>query len=261
LEFPLFSWEVSLRSSREYAREEAQWAINIAISLVRLGLLSFGKPSGLFPALGRLESHPIEIRTLHDAGYVLDGKSSCLGSFTVDGWYEVGPSESDHFNSMNLSKIADTVFDPQRDSVAERLYNGLGWMTLARQTKPRAERFIHYFTALEALLTSSDPTAPVTQTIARSISCILTNNNVRRSALASAIRKLYAKRSSLVHGGKRSDIHMTDVKTIQYLVELAYLEVIKKVSPATPTKDFLGDLDLASYGLEWRGSGGTKVKP
>ena len=100
-------------------------------------------------------------------------------------------------------------------SVGERLYNGLGWLTLARQTIPRAERFIHHFTALEALLTRSDPTAPITQTIGRYLSCILSNKNESRIALADTIKTLYAKRSALIHGGKRSEIHLVDVITFK----------------------------------------------
>jgi hypothetical protein len=49
LEFPPFAWGVALLSSREYAREEAQWNINIAISLVRLALINRGKLKSLFP--------------------------------------------------------------------------------------------------------------------------------------------------------------------------------------------------------------------
>ncbi len=251
IELPNFVWEVSINSSTEYVREEAQWAINIAISLIRLGLISYGNPTGLFPNLGKLEAHPIEPRTIHQSGYILSGTNVSVGGTALPGWYEVGQAAAEHFTSINLSTIADIVFDPQSNSVAERLYNGLGWMTLARQAPSRAERFIHYFTAVEALLTSSDPTAPITQTISRFLSCILTDNNDQRAILSDTIKKLYTKRSQLVHGGRRSNIHMTDATTLQYYVELAYLRVVKEIPPATTATDFLEGLNLASYGLNW----------
>ena len=127
-------------------------------------------------------------------------------------------------------------------------------MTLARQTLPRAERFIHFFTALEALLTHSDPTAPIIQTIARYLSCIVTSKNEDRVTMAEKIRKLYAKRSALIHGGKRSEIHLSDVVTIQHLAEAAYLKVILNVPPDTPAKAFLQGLDKATYGTPWPSS-------
>ena len=116
-----------------------QWAINIAISLIRLGLLSYGRPTGPFPRLGTLEAHPIEARTNNDLGYLLMGENFHIGGSTLHGWYEVGKAEADHFKSMKLSEIADMVFDAQQDTVAERLYNGLGWMTLAPQESPHFE--------------------------------------------------------------------------------------------------------------------------
>ena len=201
IEFPPFAWEVALLSSREYAREEAQWNINIAISLVRLGLINRGgKLKSLFPYPGDVEAHPLVTKgTHHNVGIISSQGTESFGGSTMLHWYEIDSDDVKHFDAIKLSRIADVVFDPPGRSVGERLNNGLGWMTLARQTLPRAERFIHFFTALEALLTHSDPTAPITQTIARYLSCIVTSKNEDRVTVADTIRKLYAKRSVLIH--------------------------------------------------------------
>jgi hypothetical protein len=40
---------------------------------------------------------------------------------------------------------------------------GLGWLSRGRQAESRTERFLFFFTALEALLSSDDKGDPVTQ--------------------------------------------------------------------------------------------------
>jgi hypothetical protein len=199
-----------------------------------------------------VEAHPLVTKAIyHNVGVILSQGTGSFGGSTMLRWYEIDSDDVKHFDAIKLSQIADVVFDPPGRSVGERLNNGLGWMTLARQTLPRAERFIHFFTALEALLTHSDPTAPITQTIARYLSCIVTSKNEDRVTVADTIRKLYAKRSALIHGGKRSEIHLSDVVTIQQFAETAYLAVILNVPPETPAMELLQDLDKATYGTPW----------
>jgi hypothetical protein len=252
LEYPDTGWEVSVHSSRKNVSEEAQWKINIAISLLRLGLMDFSQRKGHFPYLGDVEARPFEIKLIDDVKLVVfDQHKVSHGSTMTPCWYEVDAATVDHLTERKLGDIACAIFDPASKSVAERLNEGLGWMTLARQTRQRAERFMHFFTALEALLTKSDPNAPVTQTIARFLSCILSNKNEDRVSLSKTIIGLYGKRSGLIHGGKRSEIHRSDVDDLQHFTEVAYWKVITKVPLVTLNKDFLNDLDWASHGLEW----------
>jgi hypothetical protein len=253
LEFPRFAWEVSLLSSDAYAREEAQWKINIALSLMRLALVNRGGlMKGLFPHTGDVEPSPLAAWELHfSAGIILSQGKGSFGGSSTPHWYEIDSQDVKYFNTRNLSQIADVVFDPPSHSVGERLSNGLGWMSLARQTSPRAERFIHFFTAIEALLTQSDPAAPVTQTIARYLACLASNKPEERVSVADTVRRLYAKRSQLIHGGKRSEIHLSDAVTIQHLAEGAYSAVILNVPAQTPAKEFLRNLDQATYGAPW----------
>jgi hypothetical protein len=253
IEFPEVAWNVTLRSSIANVREEALWDINIATSLIRLGLIHRRvMPKALFPNLGDTEASPLEKELIRrDRGIVLSSEGSHFEGRTSLSRYQIDIHDVDHFKTINLREIGEIVFDAPKQSLAERVKNGLGWMTLARQTLSRAERFIHFFTAIEALLTHNDPTAPVTQTIARFISCILATNFSTRVAIADVMKKLYSKRSSLIHGGKRSEIHLTDVKTIQKMAEVAYIEVIIRVRLDIPSAQFIADLDRASYGAEW----------
>jgi hypothetical protein len=252
LEFPPLAWEVSLLSSSKHAREEGLWYVNIAISLLRMALIRRAKPKRLFPGPGNVESHPTELPPPYNIEYVLNkNKNLTPVGGAILRRYEIDAHDVTYFKRIKLSRIANDIFNASAGSVGERIKNGLGWMTLARQTKARAERYIHYFTALEALLTSNDQTVPITQTIARSVCCILGARNKDRISLAETVKKLYHKRSALVHAGKRSSIHLSDVDSIQILTESAYQEVVFKVSLRTSNDAFLKGLDQATYGLKW----------
>ena len=53
-------------------------------------------------------------------------------------------------------------------------------MTRGRQARDRSERLLFFFTAIEALLSGDDKTAPVTQTIARRAATILVDDPTHR---------------------------------------------------------------------------------
>jgi hypothetical protein len=135
-------------------------------------------------------------------------------------------------------------------SLAERLGQGLGWMTRGRQTVDRAERFLFCFTAIEALLSGDDKAAPVVQTIARHAAVILQHDPQKRAKLDSEIRSHYAARSALVHAGKRN-VSQLEVNTIQNIVEALYKTVIEAIPLETPFSAFHESLSDASYGLPW----------
>lgn len=89
LEFPDTAWKVSVLSSSRHVREEAEWPINIAISLLRLALLDRGQQKALFPWVGRIEAHPLELRSIHYVGFILDGGKASFGGFSARHSYEV----------------------------------------------------------------------------------------------------------------------------------------------------------------------------
>ena len=50
-----------------------------------------------------------------------------------------------------------------------------GWMTRGRHAEDRAERFLFFYTAIETLVSTTDKSAPVIQTIARNAASIITD--------------------------------------------------------------------------------------
>ncbi|WP_146030193.1 HEPN domain-containing protein [Methylocella silvestris] len=247
LELPFMAWKVLVSTSVRNADEEARWKINIAISLLRCALLTL--PSALRPPNGDVEHQPTEPSRI-TAAALLEGRS-CRFSDNYGHRYQIDEIALNHLNEWKLNDTAAEIFYPQKDTVGERLNRGLGWMTLARQTKLRAERFMHFFTSLEALLTKKDQSVPITQNIARSVACIISNNPKSRIDISKSIIDLYAKRSSLIHGGTRAEIHASDVYKLQSITEIVYWTVITRKPVKTIYQDFSRELERASFGLEW----------
>lgn len=94
----------------------------------------------------------------------------------------------------------------------------LGWMTKARVSADLATRFLFFFTSLEALLTSSEKDAPITDTISRSVATIIAEKD-KRYLVYQRLKKLYAIRSQLVHSESR-EVSDSQCEQLQYYVEL-----------------------------------------
>jgi hypothetical protein len=104
--------------------------------------------------------------------------------------------------------------------------------------------------AIEALLSSDDNTAPVTQTIARHAATILTDDAPARYKTAALMRRLYASRSQVVHQGNRPVV-WTQAKQAQRIAEDLFSRVLHKVDLSTTFEDFTALLSVASYGSPW----------
>lgn len=156
---------------------------------------------------------------------------------------------SDYLQSSFAAR-AKLVFDPPKGSLAERISQGLGWLTRGRQSDDRAERLLYNFTAIEALLSSDDKSAPVTQNIARNAATILTDDVAARANTAKDIRKLYDLRSSVVHAGSRP-VAWTQANLAQNLAEELFWKVLPNADLSLKHADFIAQLSFASYGSPW----------
>jgi Apea-like HEPN len=176
---------------------------------------------------------------------------SCLGGVSsLRSFYVIDEAILAIAATVEFQSRANAIFNPMDKSLAERLGQGLGWMTRGRQTVDRAERFFFCFTAIEALLSDDDKAAPVVQTIARHAAVILQHDPQKRAKLASEIRSHYEARSALVHKGKRN-VSQFAVNTIQNIVEALYKTVIEAIPIETSFSAFHKSLSDASYGLPW----------
>jgi hypothetical protein len=114
----------------------------------------------------------------------------------------------------------------------------------------RAERFLYFFTAVEAIVSSTDKTAPIVQTICRYAATILQVRAEDRSALAKRLASLYEDRSALVHRGKRQ-VSQSAVDELQNIAEHLYKTVLERGDLGQQINLFHSSLGEASYGLPW----------
>jgi hypothetical protein len=247
-QLPPVIWRVRVCCAPQLVEEQALWRVNIALSYLRL---SYDGPfPGLFPHIGDREAPPIEERRADNTSLSFSETGMSGGGWSVPFVYTIDDAITDVVTTPDFKWNANIIFNAKKGSVAERFAAGLGWLTCARQSADRAERFLYFFTALEALLSGDDKTAPVVQTIARHAAVILYDDVSKRFEFARRLRELYGLRSALVHAGKR-EVSQFDVNEIQYFAEVLYKLVLRRCPLTKACKDFHLGLTQASYGTVW----------
>ncbi|MCA1396117.1 HEPN domain-containing protein [Bradyrhizobium sp. BRP56] len=240
-------WLVGVDAVAENVEEEGKWLIDVAVSFLRLNHASW---QGHFPGNGEIEPHPARPWRLHNEGVKIQGPRISAGGSAVPTWYLIEDAVLKTTNDSKFVENAKLIFEPPKKSLAERVSQGLGWLTRGRQAEDRAERLLYFFTAIEALLSNDDKTAPVVQTIARHGSVLLTDDNAVRPKAATNIKQLYSLRSSLVHAGNRSML-WSATNGAQALAEQMFYVVLDKADLKMTHANFCDDLAAASYGVPW----------
>lgn len=248
LEMPRSCWVVKVAAARDNVPEESKWLIDVASSLLRM---SYTIVSPMFPMQGDVEPHPT-------TPWYVKGFNATLGPNQTASVLNHGIIKSYEIDQHVEAAVTDPafvarakmIFDPPKDSVAERMHHGLGWLTRGRQSADRAERLLYTFTAIEALLSNNDKTAPVTQTIARHAAAILTDDPTARFNTAALISSLYGFRSTVVHKGGRP-VAWTQAKQAQSIAEHLFSRVLHRVDLSMKFADFAAQLSVASYGSPW----------
>jgi hypothetical protein len=248
LAMPRSCWVVKVAAARDNVSEESKWLIDVAISLLRM---SYSIVSPMFPMQGDVEAHPTMPWSVRGFNATLGPNqiASTINHGSVKS-YEIDPQAEAAVADPAFVARAELIFDPPGKSLAERVNQGLGWLTRGRQSADRAERLLYTFTAIEALLSSDDKTAPVTQTIARHAATILTDDPAARHKTAALISSLYTSRSKVVHQGNRPVV-WTQAKQAQTIAEHLFSRVLHTVDLSMKFADFTGQLSNASYGSPW----------
>ena len=268
---PQSCWHISsIKAARRNAEEKAIWLINIAISLLRLCYPTTKEKK--YPQVGDIEEMPlIEPKQfwfgIEEKGIVLDridkedestnrpivsaGPSTPVSSSIrrIPCTYLVDETVVALTEEQKFKDRAQVIFNPSKNSLAERFGQG-GWLTRGRQTADRAERFLFFFTAIEALLSSDDKSAPVVQTISRYAATILHADPLERADFARQFRSLYRVRSGLVHEGKRN-VSQKQTMEAQRIAEELYKTVMENYPLDSMVNKFQESLSKASYGSPW----------
>ena len=243
---PPVCWVVKVDAVQDNAQEEAKWLVDVAISLLRMSYTSVGS---MFPKVGDIEPHPWEPWNL-PAGLTTGPQVVYVGKRPTRNLYEVNKEVETTIGDHSFADRADLILDPKPGTLAERINRGLGWLARGRQTKDRAERLLYNFTAIEALLSSTEKSAPVTQTIARNAGVIITDDVAVRAKISKDIIDLYDFRSQVVHAGSRP-VSWTQSNFAQDLAEDLFWRVLPAVNLSMEYTAFLKQLSFASYGSPW----------
>ena len=245
---PTSIWLVDVSATKENVIEEAKWLIDIAISLMRL---CSNQWQGNFPSIGKVEPHPTYPTDMSKPHITMEGQNAHTGALELPGWYEITSEIAAAFDDPIVKSRAALLFDPSDRSLAQRVAQGLGWMSRGRQASDRSERLLYFFTAFEALFTSNDKNDPVTQTISRFVSVIYTQNIATRVAVYDHIKGLYALRSSTIHEGRR-EVMWNDVNALQVYSEAIFWIVLNRCDLSMTQETFTASLRDASHGLPWK---------
>lgn len=256
IQLPQTCWKVLVQASQSYVQEDAHWMIDVAISLIRLSheyllleAIHRGGPA-LYPMVGKTEPMPMRIPESETNYLLLTPDGISTGGMWLPPKYIIDDAVISAMQAPDFTTKAQAIFAPDQGSLAERVGQGLGWLTRGRQSEDRAERFLFFFTAIEALLSSDDKSAPVVQNVARNAAVILGNDVSERAENASRIKALYADRSALVHAGKRN-VSEPAVNDAQKISEELYTRVLKHIPLNNSFSSFQIDLGRATYGLPW----------
>lgn len=242
------NWDMEINAASENIAEESAWLAGLVVSLLRLATKDTLGP--FVVNTDKPEPHPFKGCVSENTAIIFDGDGIQTGGQWVPTRYFITAATIDYCKRDEFKKIVDYIFNPKKNSLGQRLAQGLGWLARARQSEDRAEQFLYFFTAIEALLSNSDKTAPVVQNIARHVATILGNDHQKRAANAKIIRDLYALRSSLVHTGSRN-VSNQDLRNIKYISEYIFFRVLDKVDLSESHDTFHNGLLECSYGLPW----------
>lgn len=244
--FRLWFWKVKLSVADPVKYEEALWLIDVALTVLRFAVPK--QELGIMaPTVGQVEPHPVSSQTPQDQNVTIDKGGISLASNNAPNRYEfmasIGESVEEHENTKKIGLI----FAGEAKSLSLRFSQGCGWISRGRRAQDRSNRLLFFFTALESLLSDSDQTSPVVQTIARNAAVLLTDEVKLRMKIAKDIRVLYSIRSALIHAGNRKASD-EDSNTIQIIVEEVYMRVWEKIALSTSHTEFCLALGRASYG-------------
>lgn len=242
-------WDVLISASPDVRYESASWMIEAALSLIRLsgavkGSLqapNLGDPEPTVSGELWLKSNAI---TLDETVSFSTGSEKFLGRYTFD------QRKCEPADLERLQAWGEAILLSSPGTVAERLFQGLGWQSRGRSARDRSEKLLHFFTAIEALLSQSDQTSPIVQTVSRHAAVLWTDDCVDRTRISAKLRDLYKIRSALVHTGKRAASSFNVVE-VQQIVEELFWSVLDADVIQERHQTFCDELSVASYGMPW----------
>lgn len=247
---PQFSFIFSLQCSPKRAKHLSELYGEIALSLLRMYIFRTKTNYGLFPYIGDLDPLLFSQRLRKEQGVTInlsqkDNRS--IGHMNYPVYTVSQETQRRFFDETNFKQVCLKIYEG-KSNLLQRIQRALSWMTKARLSTDTADRFLFFFTALEAILSNNDKTAPITDTIARNASTIIAKVDFRYEYYKD-IKNLYGVRSSIVHSGSK-EVLKSDCDKLQLITEMVCFSMIDKcLDMDLPA--FHEGLKKASFGTEW----------
>lgn len=255
LKLPYQACAVKVICSGVRAHSLAQWYADIALSLLRLFLFKTEKTHHYFPFMGSTD--PISFRQMEPfiPFIVVQPQQSAIYRTEATGSsnYQISKEtaallQTTQFESGDFESICNAIFFPKANSVAERINKALGWMTKARRSLDLPNRYLFFFTALEALLTQGKD-EPVLEHMARNVATIIGKIDTRLY-IYTKVKELYSIRSRLIHAGN-IEVSESECNKLQQYVELTCIILIDTCL-TTNIEDFQNQLKECSFGKPFK---------
>lgn len=244
-----FLWDIDLYAAESVISAEAEWLAGIAVSLLYMTCANLlgpyvyrsnkPEPKPFFPDSGK------------HTGIILGRDRLSVGGMWVPARYIISADTVRYCDQVQFTTIVDHIFEASKKKIGERVRQALGWLARGRQSSDRADRFLHFFTAIEALLSSDDRNTPIIQNIARNAASILDDTPVGRENIAKTLKDLYSTRSKLVHTGSRN-IGDDQVSELENIAHILCWHIIDRTDLSITVQEFQESLQKSSYGLPWK---------
>lgn len=241
-------WDIKTRCPKDNVRLEARRMAECFMSLIRVALT----PSDYChrARIGQVEPAPNDEVKTRSIGAVYNDQWSFAGARGRAPRYKITERFAEEFNSPEFQAKLQEIFGSKDGTLARRVFDGLSWLARGRQSDDVSERLLYFFTAVEALLSADGAFAPVSDSIARYLSVILSDGPNGREEIYDEMKTLYNLRSKLVHRGERN-AHSFNANNVEHFAERAYSFVIRKLDLTQRHSEFLIGLRTATHGGSW----------
>lgn len=241
-------WLVKSRCSALSCQPKAYWMAGVFTSAFRLGLQA---NSICFRAgNGQVEPHPDS--NMFNTVPFLCGEHSGNTFYQDSGgkpsqyWVDA-PNKADFYREDFQDKI-NKIFQRKKGTISESLYYSLGWLASARQSYDRAHRVVLYFTALESFLNVGKG-LPISDTISRFSSCIITDLSNNREKYYNKIKYLYKIRSKITHAGVR-EVEFNDLIAVEDFINEVFRISLYLIDIEMPMQEFHEHLRSSTHGID-----------
>jgi hypothetical protein len=239
-----FVWKVNIESCAANADSEAVHVVDVTTSIINL----LASNTGPFnPRTGEIERHSALKQEFEGLAFakMVNETPSFLGSKTL-GFYTINRGTLGGFMDSKGDVVTELIHKAEKNTVAESSKAAMAWYAKGRQSNDPAFRLLCFFTAIEAVFANS-PDAPVSETIARFCSTLISTDVNQRAINAASIKKLYGFRSRTVHRGSR-DTRWTEASAAQVLLERTMKRILTPNVLRLKRDELTDRLNSATYG-------------